>query len=198
MKQLGFFPTDSFGEDLYFGFIARACGYIVHHIPILEESDTPSNFSSMLRQKYVWFWGPLGYFYYWLRLKRKMPKVWRGHKKIIIATTFLGILDALTWLLEGWAFVIFFICGYLLGKTTLGLILGLGYLWASAFFSGYMYNVFTADNTKKLSSTQLIISVIVYPLIVFIHGLPPLFTIVKQIRLIIYPVKYLRPKTENN
>ena len=133
MKKLGFFPTDSFGEDLYLGFIARASGYTVKPIPILESSDTPSSIISMLRQKYVWFWGPLGYFYYWVKLRRNMPEIWNKNKKIIIVTTILGIIDALNWLLSGWAFIIFIFFSYLLNQLPIGLLFSLLYLWTTTF-----------------------------------------------------------------
>jgi hypothetical protein len=198
MEKLNFFPTDSFGEDLYFGFIARASGYTIKPIPILETSDTPITIASMLRQKYVWFWGPLGYFYYWKRIKKNLPKIWYKNKKIIIATTLLGIMDALNWLLAGWAFIFFVLSSYLLNKTVIGLFFSLVYLWVPTFLIGIIYNIYTEEKSQKLKLRQLLICTLIYPLIVFIHGLPPLITIVKYFQLVINPKQYLRPKTENN
>ena len=198
MKRLGFFPTDSFGEDLYFSFIARAYGYTVKPIPILETSDTPRTIISMLRQKYIWFWGPLGYFYYWIRLKKRMPEIWRENKKIIIVTTILGIMDAFHWLLSGWAFIVFILCSYFINQFVIGLSLSLAYLWITTFLAGKIYNVYTTKSSQRLRLDQLLVSVFVYPLILFIHGLPPLITIIKYFQLIIFPKTYLRPKTEDN
>lgn len=198
MKKLGFFPTDSFGEDLYFGFIARACGYTIKPIPVLETSDTPCSIISMLRQKYVWYWGPLGYFYYWIRIKKNMPEIWYANKKIIITTTILGIMDAFNWLLAGWAFIFFVFCSYLLNQIIIGLFFSLTYLWITTFLVGNIYNIYTTETNQKLRLGQLLICTFIYPLIVFIHGLPPLITIVKYFQLIIHPEQYLRPKTENN
>lgn len=198
MKKLGFFPVDSFGEDLYFGFIVRACGYIVKPIPVLENSDTPRTFASMLRQKYVWFWGSLGYFYYWARIKKNMPKVWHTNKRIIIITTILGILDALNWLLSGWAIIIFIFCSYFINQIATAVFFSLAYLWITTFLVGNIYNNYTINIKQKLKFRQLLICTFIYPIVVFIHGLPPIATIIKYFQLIIFPRRYLRPKTEDN
>ncbi|KKW32143.1 MAG: hypothetical protein UY77_C0034G0018 [Candidatus Uhrbacteria bacterium GW2011_GWA2_53_10] len=95
LKKVGYFPTDGFGEDLYLGFILRGLGYIVHPIPVLENSDSPSTLGAMFRQKYVWFWGPLGYAYYWNRFRKRFPKEWHQKRLLILGTGFLGVLDAL-------------------------------------------------------------------------------------------------------
>jgi len=198
IRKLGYFPTDSFGEDLYLGFIVRANKYTIKPLPVLEASDTPSTIMAMLRQKYVWFWGPLGYFYYWKRLKTKMPDVWAKNKKLILAITILGIMQSLNWVLAGWSFVIFLYCAFLIGQLTLGLMIALGYLWITTYLSGMLYNKYVFEQNQKISSLELTTCALLYPVLMFIHGLPPFFTIIKQIQLTLFPQKYLRPKTENN
>lgn len=197
LKKAGYFPTDGFGEDLYLGFILRGLGFTVHPIPVLENSDSPSTLGAMFRQKYVWFWGPLGYVYYWNRFRKRFPKEWRQKRLLILGTGLLGVLDALNWLLAGFGFCLFFVAGWVLGYEWPALCLGLGYLWVTSAYTIVIYNA--QKDTKlfpRLTPFQDVVSVLLFPLIAFLHSLPPLATIVKEIWLRAFPHAYLRPKTE--
>lgn len=197
LKKVGYFPTDGFGEDLYLGFILRGFGYIVHPIPILENSDSPTTLNSMFRQKYVWFWGPLGYVYFWNRFRLRFPKQWIKKRLLIIGTSLLGVLDALNWLLTGICFCLYFLFGWIVGYGWFAVCFGLGYLWGTSVMTILIYHEQNdAKLFPRLTTFQSAISILLFPLIVFLHSLPPFVTIGKEIWLRVVPHIYLRPKTE--
>jgi hypothetical protein len=59
--KYGGFPEKYMNEDLTFGYILSSYQIPIYSIPILEIADVPMNWSSLVRQKTVWFWNFLEY-----------------------------------------------------------------------------------------------------------------------------------------
>lgn len=199
LKEVGNFPEDSYGEDLYLGYILHSFGFKVRALPILENSESPSTIWAMMKQKFVWFWGPLGYFFYWLRIKKRFPLVWKQNRLVMIGTAALGMVDALNWLFAGPAFVLYIIAAFSISSDV-----GLVCLFATLIYFGgtcaYALHIYGDRKNEtifpKMSLIHKVLAIVFYPFIVLIHGIPPLITIYKDIELRITGSLYLRPKTE--
>lgn len=199
LQKVNFFPTDSFGEDLYLGFILHAFGFKIGPLPVLENSESPSSNWAMLRQKYVWFWGPYGYFYYWLRIREHFPQIWENRRFIIITTTLLGIADALNWLLAGSIYVLFVILGFHIGVNygVLALALISVYFLYTCIYTLVIYDEQCDQRVHiQISSLNKLLAITLYPVIVLVHGIPPIVSIAMDWKIRITKQAYIRPKTE--
>ncbi len=69
-KNIGKFSENTMIEDLFLGFLLRVTGNAIKPIPYMENIDSPTSIWKNLRQKYIWYWGPMYYpYYYWYFLK---------------------------------------------------------------------------------------------------------------------------------
>lgn len=198
-RSVGYFPTDSFGEDLYLGFLLHAAGYRPVSIPILDNSESPSTLKSMMRQKFVWFWGPYGYLYYWARIRKRFPKIWKRRKWIIVCTTVAGILDALNWMFAGIIYPLYIFLGFTISVLFgwFALFLVSLYLTGTLVATGLIYNIQARElKYAPMNISEVFTGTFLYPLILFLHGLPPWLTIAKDLKIRWTREVYLRPKTE--
>lgn len=186
LVEMNFFPEDSPIEDMYLGFIFRAKGEIIHLIPMLESSRSPSTLSAILRQKFVWFWGPFGYFYFWNRFRRQFPEIWKSRKWWILLISVQGALSATNWFVITPLFLAL-IVGSLLLHSWIGVAVFLFYAWIP-FFTFYFL---TKRNPARYSLTFLC-----QPVLLLLHSFPAYFTIIAHV---FYSTRgwegFLRPKT---
>jgi Glycosyl transferase family group 2 len=195
LTKVGLFPTDSPGEDLYLGFILRSFGISIHPLPYLEWSDTPSNFVSTMRQKYVWFWGPLGYFFYWKRVSVQFPKIFNNNLLGVMSMTLQGIFSALNWLLVSYLFMSL-IVGSVNTHLWIGGIAFLAYCWIPSTILIWKINKHFPSRLK-ITISLIIAQVLFLPLVLITHSIPALLTLLNDLRFRIIGWKsFVRPKTE--
>lgn len=194
---LGGFPEDSFGEDLYFGFIVRSMGYKILPLAQLENSKSPTKTSSLFRQKYTWFFGVLGYVFYWYRVIKKFNKTNKINYCLLFSQTFWGILDALGWLISGPCWLVFLLSAYFSSFLVLGFVVMYLYFGLMVFLFFRIYkNLRSRSLFPKINSFDKILVVMAFPMVVLLHSLPAIATIFKEIQLRVTKKDYFRPKTE--
>lgn len=187
LQESGFFPEDSPIEDIYLGFILRARGEIIRPLPILESSSTPASLRAILRQKFVWFWGPFGYFYFWKRISTASPSLWRKRKGWISLITVQGILSAANWLIVSPLFLALLTLS-LIFKQPIGIFAFFLYAWIPPILFCVL--------TKKF--TGRVLAILVFePILLLLHSWPAYLTIFHHIYYSIHGWnRFLRPKTE--
>jgi len=191
------FPEDGFGEDLYFGFIARSFGYQIFPIVPLENSASPERIGSLLRQQYTWFWGDLGYFYYWYRVIKRFKKADGINYSILFFQTTLGIIDAFGWLLSGPFFIVFLLTAWYLDVFFLTIFAVYLYFGLVVICSLKIYEGLKPRSLfPKIKKIDKFFVFLFYPVTVLLRSAPAFLTILKDIQLRISKGEYFRPKTE--
>ena len=187
LQEANFFPEDNPVEDIYLGFILRARGEVIRPLPTLESSSSPSSLQAILRQKFVWFWGPFGYFYFWNRVRTKFPSLWEKRRAWIFLITIQGMLGAINWLIASPFFLTLLILSLNFGQP-IGILAFFLYAWIPPAVFCVL--------TKKLSGRMLAI-IVFEPILLLLHSWPAYFTVIQHAR---YSIcgwdRFLRPKTE--
>lgn len=101
MKYHGL-PEDTITEDLQFGFFLAAAGEEVESLPILELADSPARLSDVLKQKYVWSFGPMLYPQYLQNYRRNFPDKYKSNPLRAIMITIQGVTNHINWLTSTW------------------------------------------------------------------------------------------------
>lgn len=195
LKEIESMPAFTVTEDLFFGYILSSLGESINPIPVLENSQSPESFYSSLKQKYVWFFGPLDHLSYEKYVRNNFfGKIsWLNLKWM----TFQGLLPAVAWFLMGWLFLFIFVyplvvCNYYLFLASLSLFIFYGPLsYTLVFLKGE--KIFKLSGFKFIDYFWLII--FCFP-VVFIHSLPPIFSLLAKIRQLITKKEPIKPKTE--
>jgi hypothetical protein len=191
-------PTGTVTEDLFFGYILSVLGESINPIPVLEMAEMPNSFNSALMQKYVWFFGPLDHFNY---EKYFLKKYSCASRLMLRWFTLQGIIPAFIWLIQGWVLLYLFVYPIVSGQYSL--------LWISllAFvFYGHLsywiilknYSKLTENASKsdKISSYD-ILRILIFSLpAVFLHSIPPIYTVYSKIRFLLIGTEPNKPKTE--
>lgn len=195
LKKIKMMPTTTVTEDLFFGYILSLLGESVNPVPLLENAEAPRTFLSSLKQKYVWFFGPMDHFNYEDFFRKRFPK--KANFFLLKWFTLQGILPAVAWFLMGWLFL--FILSYPLIVHNNKLL-----LWSLLLFLFYgpFSYVIVLWASKKINR-----SIKVQPLdyfwlilfnlpVIFIHSLPPILSVIVKIKHFCTGNEPPKPKTE--
>ena len=102
LKEIKEMPSGTVTEDLFFGYILSLLPESINPIPVLEEDDSPATIKSMLRQKYVWFFGPLDHIHYSSYFKNIYEKKFNTSSLLRNWFTVQGVIPAIIWFFQGW------------------------------------------------------------------------------------------------
>jgi len=188
-------PTITITEDLFFGYILSSLGEAINPVPVLESAEAPASFLSSLKQKYVWFFGPLDHFSYEKFVKNNFSD--SVNPLILKWFTFQGVVPAIAWFFMGWLFL--FILTYPLAVHNYWLFLGS--ILLLSFYGPFSYCVvlFVGKKINKLSNIGCLdyfLLVLFSFFAIFIHSLPPIFTLLAKIKYFFTKKEPVKPKTE--
>lgn len=99
LNEMGLFPVDTLTEDTYLGYKLRCAGITIYPVPYIETGDSPLSLRSAMRQKFVWYWGPMLYPYYLFKYFQEERKSHFRLRSIVLACQ--GILNAVRWIIVG-------------------------------------------------------------------------------------------------
>jgi len=188
-------PTVTVTEDLFFGYILSLLGVSINPIGVLENSNSPVTFKSVVKQKYVWFFGPLDHLNYGKYFIDNYPNT--ANQLLIKWFNLQGLIPALAWFVMGWFFI--YILIYPLWVSNYKLFF---FSFSLFIFYGPLSYVIVLYFSQKNKFINFIkkrdyfwISVFVLPTVV-LHSLPPIYTIYAKIKSNLTKKEPLKPKTE--
>lgn len=192
-------PTGTLTEDLFFGYVLSLLGEPIQPIPVMEMAETPSTFSEALKQKYVWFFGPLDHFYYDRYFSLHYPDEASGFLRKWFAIQ--GIAPALIWMLQGWVFLFLFLYPTISGQYH--------FLWFSLvvflFHSPFSYGIILANYSflaracskqDKIGWAEQFWCLLFTFSTAVIHSMPPLVSVYAKTKQYLTGREPHKPKTE--
>ncbi|NQV88014.1 MAG: glycosyltransferase [Parcubacteria group bacterium] len=194
VTDIGKIPDTTMTEDLFLGYNLSLLGESINPVPVLENAEAPNNFIGALKQKYVWFFGPLDHFNYERFFKLKYGT--KVNSILIKWFTLQGILPAIAWLLMGWVLIAVLIYPIVLGDHWLLLVSMLIIILYGPI--GYLLVMIYAKKIGLLDariSDYFWIPVFIIPT-VFLHSLPPIYSIFSKSRKFFTGKDPDKPKTE--
>lgn len=207
VTEVGPFPEDTLTEDVYFGFLLRCASITIYPLPLLELGDSPTTFLSLLKQKYVWFWGPMLYPYYVCRYIRSHGL---SIQNLIISFVLAsqGFLNAMRWITVGP--IIICLVSLPIISSDLSIIMLLMSFLAIIFYISVPVVAFTSAKDKlELAVGQQLNGLIggsistIGPNLFgaichsMIHSLPPLVSLAVAVRMIVTGYSPPKPKTDD-
>jgi len=195
LQQIKTMPTTTVTEDLFFGYILSVLGISINPIPVLESAEAPATFLTALKQKYVWFFGPLDHFSYEKYFKNNFPSFTRFG--VLKWFTLQGIIPAIAWFFMGWLFLFILIYPLIIQNYRLFFISILLLLCYGPL--SYISVLFIGKKTNNLNYIryQDYLWLIIFCLpAIFIHSLPPIFTLGAKIKFLFTHQEPSKPKTE--
>jgi hypothetical protein len=194
ISNVGGFPENTPTEDLFLGFLFRLKNIAIHPLPFVELADSPTSVYKNLRQKYVWFFGPLLYPYYFYQAN-KQDFIYKDNIYKALGFVSQGIVSALSWMLSGPLLIIFTVLTFWqfsLFKLIIYLIaIGLLY-WIQAIQSLQLVKYYQSLNGKTAKSKAVLLT----PFVAILHSLPAFFTCIVYVRYLLFGVQIKKPKTE--
>ncbi|MEI6288467.1 MAG: glycosyltransferase family 2 protein [bacterium] len=196
IKQI---PRHTVTEDLFFGYVLSLLGESINPIPLLECAEIPNKLIMALKQKYVWFFGPLDHLSYRRFFLKNFSN--RANRLLIDCMTFQGILPAIAWFFSGWmiAYVIIYpiitanMALLLLGLLAFIVYGPLNYLIVM-IQSKILFQV-ASQNNKIKKRDYFWILLFSFPMIL-LHSIPPIFTLMAKLNYLINKKEPPKPKTE--
>lgn len=200
LKKVGGFPTQTMTEDLFLGFILRSIGEKILPIPNLELADSPETVKSAWRQKYVWFWGPLKYPYYFIYVTM-YRKLLNSDLLVAFLVSLQGAISAVAWVVSGPMIMFLLLSPWL----TNSLILILLSYFAVIIYGPIQYFIlcknflllfkFSGAEAIELTNKMVIsYTIMSLPAIIF-NSLPPIHSILMENYSFITGSKLYKPKT---
>jgi hypothetical protein len=107
-------PTGTVTEDLFFGYILSLLGEPIQPVPVMEMAESPSTLKEALKQKYVWFFGPLDHFHYARYFAAHYPN--KANSFLRKWFSFQGVAPAFIWAVQGWIFLYLFLYPVMSGQ----------------------------------------------------------------------------------
>lgn len=200
--DLGKFSEDTMTEDLFLSFLIRAKGNEIQPIPYLENIDSPTSALKNIRQKYIWYWGPMYYPHYYMYYKKKFDQNKNSLRVFILMVQ--GIISAMSWALSGPLLV----CGIILGIVNYHLLMGQLLIITVLIYAPLQYIIIiskykeiikytTGNLVKKRSIMEFIFIPMFSFLAILINSIPTYASMFMEISHIIFGVKLHKPKTES-
>lgn len=198
VRELRGMPTGTMTEDLSFGFILSLLGEPIRPIPVLESAEMPNSIVGALRQKYVWFFGPMDHVAYARSFLKHYAE--RASRWLVGWFVIQGLLPALAWLVAGWILLYIITFPIFTGSISY-YVLG----WGNALF--YLFTFFlTTLNIgflNRLSFRKESINfgealgalLFIFPMIL-LHSLPPLVSVLAKVQFALTGRDPVKPKTE--
>jgi len=191
-------PTGTLTEDLFFGYLLSLLGEPIRPLPVMESSESPDTMVKALKQKYIWFFGPLDH----LEYSRRLRDYGFSFSPIITCWFALqGLLPAAAWLAQGWFLFYLFLYPLVFSKPQLLFIssfLALFYGPLSWYLILRQYKelsrYMSRDDHLKRRDVWWILAL--SPIAIFLHSIPPIFSLLAKFRQIIYGKLPPKPKTE--
>jgi len=202
LESLGNFSEHTMTEDLFLGFLMRAKGNSIKPIPFLENIVSPTSVWKNLRQKYIWYWGPMYYPYYYQYYKRNFLYRKNSFKALILMIQ--GMLSAVAWALSGPILLFALILGFLNNDLFLGQVL-IFFIFIYApvqyFIIIYKYKEIMIYTIDKDISKRSILEHIVMPILSFIviilSSMPPYVSMFMEVYRIVFGKVLQKPKTDS-
>jgi hypothetical protein len=201
LNKIGGFSEKSVTEDLFIGYLLRAHGIDISPIPYLELADSPENFKASMRQKYVWFWGPMSYLTYFNHFKKYSPRKYLQNKKRAIILMIQGLISGFAWLLSGpiILYILIYptvITDYHLYWLSIIAIIIYGPAQSMLILSNLKtLSLSSGQNLPKLSTFEkIILSICSVPTSIF-NSIPPYFSVIAQIRYTLFGQTIIKSKT---
>lgn len=201
LKQLGYFSQETVTEDIFLGFLIRALGKRIEPIPLLESAESPSSIFSLMRQKYVWFWGPLDYPRYLWSFKKHFPKKFSQNKFRVLILSSQGIITTFAWFISSLIFIFLFLYPLLSSIPALYLLLfiSLCFYNFSGFFLVCHYlprlSQWADQRVQKLRFSETIWILLQSIPCILTHSFPTYLTILMLIREKVFQKPPPKPKT---
>jgi len=202
LNELGNFSEDTMTEDLFLGFLIRATGNSIVPIPYFENIDSPTSLLRNLRQKYIWYWGPMYYPYYYKHFRKKFSDGKDFLRSMLLMVQ--GMLSAFAWTLSGPLFIIALILillNFHLGVTKILFVLIIIYSLFQYFLILKKYSDITIFTTGILGKKRTVIEYILIPIlsivVIPLNSLPTYLSICMEIYSKIFKILLKKPKTES-
>ena len=199
LQEIRKMPDKTLTEDLFFGYILSLLGKSINPLPIMESAEMPNKFILSLKQKYIWFFGPLEHFAYQKYSKENFRNA--ASSLLLNWFTFQGIFSAFAWILSGWMLLYIFLYPILSGNYNLipwSLIVFILYAPFSYFviLSKYKFLNNLCSKKNEISLMEYFWSFVFSLPTAIIHSIPPIFSVLAKIKSKITNVQPQKPKTE--
>lgn len=203
LDKMGYFPVDTLTEDTYLGFKLRCAGITIHPVPYIETGDSPINMMSSLKQKYVWFWGPMLYPYYLYKYLQEENNGYFKFRSIILSAQ--GILNALRWIIVGPLILTTIFLPYVLstGISTyiISIVSILLYISLPVLGIPYAINILEIASGQSLHQVRepwrrIPMNLFFGFLHSILHSIPPFFSLASAFRMIFTGRAPAKPKTD--
>ncbi|WES68341.1 glycosyltransferase family 2 protein [Superficieibacter sp. HKU1] len=203
LHKMGLFPVETLTEDTYLGYKLRCAGIVIYPVPYIEIGDSPLSMRSALKQKYVWYWGPMLYPYYFFKNLQEEHNIYLKLRSIILACQ--GILNAVRWIIVGPVIFSVLILPWLLSANILDYILSFIsiILYTSLPVLGlpYFIDVLEAASGQDISPVRepwyrVILNLIYAVFHSLLHSIPPFFSLTSALIMIFTGRTPKKPKTD--
>lgn len=163
------FDEEYIVEDSVLGFSIRACGYSIWPRKIFEIGDSPDCVSGLLKQQYVWSFGPTGYFLYWKKFKKIFRNEYNKNHKTILLLTIQGCASAINWQVSSWVFFIIAL-GFFVGHISFILLILIFLLYSL----DYLIVLFWLKKQKYINFSYLWLLSLIPNLwiVILLHSIP--------------------------
>lgn len=203
LSSMGLFPVDTLTEDTYLGFKLRCADISVHPVPYIEIGDSPVNIRSALKQKYVWFWGPMLYPYYLYKYLNEANSVYSKFRSLILASQ--GILNAIRWLMVGPIVILLLVLPWLLNSGVFLCILSYFsiVLYSSLPILGMQFSIKTLEFASGQNLGEVREPFYKIPILLIfsllhsvLHSVPAFFSLACMFRMLFTGRAPAKPKTD--
>lgn len=199
IKEIRKMPTGTVTEDLFFGYVLSLLSEPIQSVPVMEMAETPSAFSEALKQKYVWFFGPLDHFHYDRYFSLHYPSSANGLLRKWFAIQ--GIAPAFIWMLQGWVFLYLFLYPVISEQYhflwfSLAVFLFYGPLSYGIVLANYSFLARACSKQDKIGYVEQFWCLLFILPTVVIHSMPPLISVCAKIKQYLTGREPYKPKTE--
>lgn len=202
LENLGGFSENTVTEDLFLGYLLRATGSKIKPIPYFENIDSPTTIWRNMRQKYIWFWGPMYYPYYFKYFIEKFNNKRFSFKAFVLMAQ--GVLSALSWSVSGLLLLASIILVLFSPLSLLSIILSVlifvysvaQYIYILNNYS-FLIKLSTNENQPNLSQRETLFISLISPLVIILCSIPTYISLITEIRRCIFKTSFNKPKTES-
>lgn len=188
LLKIGRFPETTVTEDLFLGYLIRAHGLSIKPVPFLENADSPEKFIGALKQKFIWFWGPMSYYDYYKYFRDNFKKEHLKNKLRPVILMAQGLMTGLAWLLSGpiILYLLFYpavsnsLFLYWVGVLAIVIYGPLQYLYIMIKVNSFL--AIGESGEIKIGNNEKIIVSLMSVIAIIVNSLPPYFSIYYELR----------------